>query len=115
MARIDDLLAAALKGLPAKPADTASQADKKRYSERVSEVVAQAIAEELRQRGLKGARPAPPGYLDSSGAERRMAGGLGAKKVDVTWRRKLQGYCSRFPSRASILKTSARATIRKTS
>ena len=85
MARIDDLLEAALKGLPAKPADTAPQAEKRRYSERVSEAVAQAIAEDLRQRGLKEARPAPPGRIDGSGAERRMAGGLGAKKVDVTW------------------------------
>jgi hypothetical protein len=39
----------------------------------------------LRYRGLKEARPAPPGVLDVSGAERRMAGGIGAKKVDVTW------------------------------
>lgn len=85
VSRIDDLLDAALKGLAPKPADTAAQSEKKRYSELVSEVVAQAIAEELRQRGLKEARPAPPGHLDSSGAERRMAGGLGAKKVDVTW------------------------------
>jgi len=85
MARIDDLLEAALKSLPVKPGDDAAQAAKKRYSERVSEVVAQALAEELRCRGLKEARPAPPGILDSSGAERRMAGGLGAKKVDVTW------------------------------
>ena len=85
MARVDDLLEAALKGLAAKPADTALQSDKKRYSERVSEAVAQALAAELRRRGLKEARPAPPGVMDSSGAERRMAGGLGAKKVDVTW------------------------------
>lgn len=85
MARLDDLLETALKGLPDKPSATSPQSDKKRYSERVSEAVAQALAHELRQRGLKGARPAPPGVLDSSGAERRMAGGLGAKKVDVTW------------------------------
>lgn len=85
MARIDDLLSAALKTLPDKPADSAKQSDKKRYSELVSEKVAQAIADELRQRGLKGTRPAPPGELDKSGAERRMAGGIGAKKVDVTW------------------------------
>lgn len=85
MARIDELLEKALKSLPAKPTDIAPQADKKRYSERVSEVVAQALAAELRMRGLSEARPAPPGTLDASGAERRMAGGLGAKKVDVTW------------------------------
>ncbi|MBM3854894.1 MAG: hypothetical protein FJ399_17370, partial [Verrucomicrobia bacterium] len=31
------------------------------------------------------ARPVPPGDIDASGAERRMSGGIGAKKVDVTW------------------------------
>ncbi|WP_461385654.1 hypothetical protein [Devosia sp.] len=34
---------------------------------------------------MKETRPAPPGTLDRSGAERRMSGGIGAKKVDVTW------------------------------
>lgn len=85
MARIDDLLTTALNSLPSKPADSASQSDKKKYSESVSQVVALAVAEELRIRGLAEARPAPPGTIGSSGAERRMAGGLGAKKVDVTW------------------------------
>ncbi|TIP06854.1 MAG: hypothetical protein E5X72_00530 [Mesorhizobium sp.] len=51
----------------------------------VSSAAAVAIADELRHRGLKEARPAPPGVLDTSGAERRMSGGIGAKKVDVTW------------------------------
>lgn len=68
-----------------KPADTAAAPVKKTYSEKVSNMVALAIAEELRSRGLKGARPARPGESDTSGAERRMAGGIGAKKVDVTW------------------------------
>jgi len=85
MSRVDDLLSAALKGLPPKPADDAKQSAKQPYSTKVSNVVALALAEELRERGLKGARPAPPGLLDSSGAERRLAGGIGAKKVDVTW------------------------------
>ena len=85
MARIDDLLSEALKTLPLKPDDSADQSAKKRYSERVSQRVALAIAEELRLRGLKEARPAGEGDLGDSGAERRMAGGLGAKKVDVTW------------------------------
>ena len=85
MARIDDLLSAALRSLPEKPSDSARRPEKKRYSERVSQMVAQASADELRQRGLKGSRPAPPGELGKSGAERRMAGGIGAKKVDVTW------------------------------
>ncbi len=85
MARIDDLLAKALKELPRKPPDAAKQTDKKRYSERISAAVALALAEELRARGLKECRPAGKGDLGESGAERRMAGGLGAKKVDVTW------------------------------
>ena len=87
MARVDDLLAAALARLPAKPADEAPQADKKRYSEQVSQFAAEAFAEELRRRGLKETtpRPAEAGEGAAAGAERRMAGGIGAKKVDVTW------------------------------
>lgn len=86
MARIDELLEEALKQLPPKPADSSSAPVKKRYSERVSSAVALALAQELRNRGLKDCRPAGPGDLgDDSGAERRIAGGLGAKKVDVTW------------------------------
>jgi hypothetical protein len=83
--RIDDLVAEALKSLPAKPDDQAPQSVKKRYSEQVSATVALAFAAELQQRGLREARPTAPGEVDASGAERRMAGGIGAKKVDVTW------------------------------
>ncbi len=68
-----------------KPPDSASTPEKKAYSEKISNVVALAIAEQLRERGLSDARPAPPSESDKSGAERRMAGGIGAKKVDVTW------------------------------
>ena len=85
MARIDDLLETVLRSVGDKPPDSASAPVKKSYSERVSAAVAGAVAQELRERGLRGARPAPPGELDTSGAERRMAGGMGAKKVDVTW------------------------------
>ncbi len=85
MARIDELLRVAFHALPAKPGDDAAQAAKKRYSELVSQAAAQAFADELRVRGMAGARPAPPGEIGKSGAERRMSGGIGAKKVDVTW------------------------------
>lgn len=85
MSRADDLLKTALMGLGDKPPDNSAAPVKKRYSERVSAAAALAIAGELRYRGLREARPAPPGVLDTSGAERRMAGGIGAKKVDVTW------------------------------
>lgn len=85
MARVDDLLLAALGSLPSKPPEDARQSDKKRYSERMSIAIAEAFAEELRERGLSEARPAPPGVIGTSGAERRMAGGIGAKKLDVSW------------------------------
>jgi hypothetical protein len=85
MARIDELLREGLRLLDPKPADDAKSSDKKRYSERISQKVALALAAEMRKRGLKEARPAEEGELGDSGAERRMAGGLGAKKVDVTW------------------------------
>lgn len=85
MSHVDDLLLAALRGLPPKPPDTVRPAAKKRYSEQMSAAVALALAEELRQRGMAEARPAPPGEVGASGAERRLAGGIGAKKVDVTW------------------------------
>lgn len=85
MARVDELLTAALKSLHSKPEDNAPAATKKRYSEEMSRVVALAIAEELRQRGMPETRPGLPGEIGLSGAERRLAGGVGAKKVDVTW------------------------------
>lgn len=85
MARIDDLLETALKGLAAKPSDTATQAAKRRYSELMSDALALAVGEELRLRGMRGARPSGPGGVGVSGAERRLAGGIGAKQVDVSW------------------------------
>ena len=51
----------------------------------MSQFVSLALSEELRQRGLVGTRPAAEGQLGASGAERRMSGGIGAKKVDITW------------------------------
>ena len=82
---IDEHLGAALAQLGPKPPEEATQATKKRYSEQISNAAASVIAAELRARGLKDARPAAPGHAGASGAERRMAGGIGAKKVDVTW------------------------------
>lgn len=85
MDRVDALLLAGLKALPPKPADTSASSLKKNYSERVSNVAARALSEEFRARGLYGTLPAPPGVVGVSGAERRLAGGLGPKKVDVSW------------------------------
>lgn len=85
MARIDDLLIAAIKAAGPKPADDAPQGEKNPWGNRISNTLALAIAQELRARGMAGARPGEPGDPGLSGAERRLAGGLGAKKVDVTW------------------------------
>ncbi|MEQ9398332.1 MAG: hypothetical protein RJQ04_04105 [Longimicrobiales bacterium] len=85
MARIDEFVGQALRNIGPKPPDSAKRAAKKRFSEKLSQALAEAFAAELRERGLDTARPAPPGVLDQSGAERRMSGGIGAKKVDVTW------------------------------
>ncbi|MGH8910179.1 MAG: hypothetical protein ACRD0K_27710 [Egibacteraceae bacterium] len=86
MARIDDLLKAAFERVGPKPPESGTaQAVKKRYSEQISNALAYAFAEELRHRGMTGAKPSTPGEASGSGAERRMAGAIGAKKVDVTW------------------------------
>lgn len=82
MAAIDDALTAALMAAGDKPPDDSPAPTKKAYSEKISNAVAQALAEDLRARGLAGVRPGAGG---GPGAERRMAGGIGAKKVDVTW------------------------------
>jgi hypothetical protein len=83
MARIDDFLIAGLKTLP--PKDSVPDKSKQNYSQRMSQAVANAFGAELRERGMEEARPAGPGVHGKSGAERRMSGGIGAKRVDVTW------------------------------
>ena len=83
--RLLTLIQEALRGLGPKPVDTSSQSAKRRFSERMSQALAYAFSDELRERGLSETRPAPDGLLGSSGAERRLSGGLGAKKVDVSW------------------------------
>jgi hypothetical protein len=93
MSDIDDLLAAGLSILPPKPGDNAKQPDKKRYSEEMSEVVAAAFAQALRNRNLRETLPSATVLpakgggraLQKRGSERRMSGGLGAMNVDVTW------------------------------
>lgn len=82
---INELLVAAIRSAGTKPSDSVSAPTKKNFNEEVSRVVALAVAEELRNRGMTGARPGGVGVHGGSGAERRLAGGIGAKKVDVTW------------------------------
>lgn len=85
MARIDDLLVEAIRAAGPKPPDDAPQKIKNPWVNKISNTLAVALAEELRQRGMTEVRPAGPGELGLSGAERRLAGGIGAKRVDVSW------------------------------
>lgn len=85
MPTADDLVLTGLKTLPVKTSVPATQAGKRKYSQDMSNVLAQALGEACRHRGMTGARPAGPGAVGLSGVERRLAGGIGAKKVDVSW------------------------------
>lgn len=85
MSRIDDALIEAIRTVGQKPADGAPQSAKNPWVGKLSNAIAVAFGQELRARGMREARPAGPGELGLSGAERRLAGGIGAKKVDVTW------------------------------
>ncbi|OUE19143.1 hypothetical protein BFL36_13960 [Clavibacter michiganensis] len=82
---VDERLIAAMRSCGTKPGNDSPQATKKNYNEKLSAAVALAVSSELRARGMDGARPTGPGEAGGSGAERRLAGGIGAKKVDVTW------------------------------
>lgn len=85
MSRLSERLTLAIKAAGTKPSDSAAAPTKKNYNQRLSDNIALALAEELRDRGMKEARPSGPGESGTSGAERRLAGGIGAKKVDVSW------------------------------
>ena len=85
MPTADDLILAGLKTLSDKTTVPDTQAAKRKYSQDMSNVIAQALGEACRDRGMPGARPAGPGAVGLSGVERRLAGGIGAKKVDVSW------------------------------
>lgn len=91
MARIDDLLCTALRSLPPKPPDSSTREMKRAYSEAMGAKIAVAMADDLRHRGMREARPSGPGDVGTSGAERRLAGGIGAKRVDVSWATDVSG------------------------
>jgi hypothetical protein len=63
-----------------RPPDTAARSVKKNYAEKLSNTVAIGIAARLRELGLVGCAPDP----ERGGRERQFAGGIGAKKVDVS-------------------------------
>ena len=80
-----DRIEAAIRAAGKRPPETDTQANKKAYSERVSNELAPAMAAELQERGLRGCQPLPAIAGKKRGSERRIAGGLGDKKVDVTY------------------------------
>lgn len=75
MALLDAVVAAGVL-----PAGDARKEDKKRYSEVLSQNLAQQVAAGLRSVGFSGVRPVPGGP-----GERAFQGGLGPKKVDVSY------------------------------
>ena len=70
----------AVVGIGAIPSDTAPQAEKKRYSERLSAYLAVEVAEGLRAVGFPRMKPVRGGP-----GEKAFQGGLGPKKVDVSY------------------------------
>ena len=67
--------------------------------------------------GFQRPRPGGPGEVKTSGAERRMAGGIGAKKVDVTFATEESGEAVRAcnaRSSQSTSPTAPRGTPRRT-
>lgn len=81
----DEAVLGAIQAAGIKPSDDASREDKKNYSERLSNRLAVAISRELAARGLDDCRPLEGEDGEPAGGERRIAGGIGAKKVDVSW------------------------------
>lgn len=81
----DELVCEALDSIRPRPSDDASRADKKNFAERLSRVLAEAFAATFRARGMAECLPKSHDAPGPSGSERRMAGGIGAKKVDVSW------------------------------
>ena len=74
------MLEAAIRAAGPRPADTAAQAPKKNYAEKLSNHVAVTLAAQFREAGCTDCQPNPP-----LGRERQFAGGIGNKKVDVSY------------------------------
>lgn len=70
----------AIRNAGKKPADSEPQAAKKNYAEKLSNELARYLAQRLRELGLEGCQPDEKG-----GRERQFAGGIGPKKVDVSY------------------------------
>jgi hypothetical protein len=82
---VHEALIGAIKAAAPKPDAAAKQSDKKNYSERLSNTIARALSGELRIAGVMDCAPLVKEDGAAYGSERRIAGGIGAKKVDVSW------------------------------
>src|SRR3954470_14002610 len=87
---VDAALLTSLTAQLPKPPDTASREQKQNFSQRISNAAALVLAEALIARGLQGTYPRPAAGT-TTGAERRLSGGIGAKRVDVSWATELSG------------------------
>lgn len=76
---------AACQEMGPRPNDAAARADKQRWAQKASHALAHGLAKCLRDRNVPEVLPARDDTGASSGAERRLAGGIGAKRVDVSW------------------------------
>src|SRR6266481_4757895 len=76
---IPQTISDAVRNAGIKPGDDEKQSAKKNYAERLSNEVARYLAARLRGLGLIGCLPD-----EKVGRERQFAGGIGAKKVDVS-------------------------------
>jgi len=77
----------AIREAGVRPPDTSLQHVKKNFAEKLSNTVALGIAERLRELGLPECAPDPK----TGGRERQFAGGIGAKKVDVSFATEADG------------------------
>lgn len=86
-----EALIGAIRAAAPKPDASARQSDKKNYSEKLSNTIARALSAELRQAGVMDCSPLVMEDGAVYGSERRIAGGIGAKKVDVSWSTEASG------------------------
>lgn len=105
VSRIESRLLEAPESCGPKPDDAEPQSTKKNFNQNVSDALAIALASEMRDRGMGGVLQLPhdPRTGHSGGTERRMAGGIGAKKVDVTWATDEAGLIAAIPVKTHSL------------
>lgn len=80
------MFAKLIEELGPRPPDNASRVSKRNYAQRLSGKIAETISADLRRRGLENCVPDPGGS-----GEHTFAGGIGSKKVDVSWALKETG------------------------